>query len=122
MSIIENLLLYFSKLNLYKSYQPLSVNEIVLRVTAHVLLIYCPQASDYMLSRPLLSLFFPSNFQKSSGIVSFPPREIPPADVTSACLRQAVPFTAQLGKMFPHWLFKSGIPERCTGFQRKPQK
>lgn len=58
MSIIENLLSYFSKLNLYKSYQPLSINEVVLRVTAHVLLVYCPQASDYMLSRPPVSLSY----------------------------------------------------------------
>lgn len=100
-SIIENLLSYFSKLNLYKSYQPLRINEIVLGVTAHVLLVYCPQASNYMLSRPPASPFLPSNFQKSSETASFPPREIPTADVTSACLKQAVPLLLGWGKCFP---------------------
>lgn len=119
MSIIKHLLSYFIKLNIYKSYQPLSINEVVLKVAAHVLL---PHASDHMLPRPpARSLFLPSNFWKSSGTVSFPPRKIPPADVTSACLKHAIPFTARLGKMFSHWLCRREIPERYTHFQRMTQ-
>lgn len=66
--------------------------------------------------------YLPSDFLKSSGTVSYPPRGIPSAVLTSASLEHEILFTAQLGKIFFHWLCRSEVPEHSTDFQRKLAK
>lgn len=93
---------YFSKVNSYSSYQVLSINKIVLRVTACVLLVCCSSPQITWFPDPWSS-FLTHWFLEILGTVLYISRELSPAAVTTAFLGHALLSDAQLGKMFCCW-------------------